>query len=117
MHYPVDPNSRNRHIKKLAMPSEVNWEEANVRWENSDFTWESTKGSAHWREILKIVGSQNRRDALHVDSAYKTGCFCLVTRDSDILKVRKQLHTLLNLNIFSPEENELFALLETGEKQ
>lgn len=112
VHYPVDPDSRTKHIRKLAVPSEVHWEDANVLWEKSDFTPDSIKGSEHWCDILRIVGPQNRRDALHVDSAYKTGCFCLITKDSDILSVRKELAALLKLSIFSPEEDALYAFLE-----
>jgi len=111
VHYPVDPDSRTKHIRKLAVPSEVQWKDANVLWENGDLNWDSIKGSEHWREILRVVGPQNRRDALHVDSAYKTGCLCLVTKDSDILKVREELAALLKLNIFSPDEGGLYLLL------
>ena len=113
VHYPVDPDSRNRHIKKLAEPSEVQWDDANVLWGKADSTWDSAKGSKHWNEILSLVGTENRRDALHVDSAYKTGCICIVTKDGDILKVRDELTALLKLNIFSPEDDTLYAFLDS----
>ena len=116
VHYPVDPNSRTKHIKKLAKPSEVRWKDANVLWEKSDSTSESIKGSEHWNEILRLIGIENRRDALHVDSAYKTGCICLITKDGDILKVRHELTALLKLNIFSPVEDNLYVFLKAVEK-
>lgn len=72
-------------------------------------------GSVHLEEIRSILGPQNRRDALHVDSAYKAGCKCFVTRDSDILLKRKQLETLLGIRFFDPakDKEELERFIES----
>jgi hypothetical protein len=69
------------------------------------------EGSEEYEVILEIVGRQNRRDALHVDSAFKTGALCLVSEDKDILGVRDRLFDLLGLRMFSPSEDALYALL------
>lgn len=71
-------------------------------------------GSQHYETILNIVGRDNRRDALHVDSAYKTECDCMVTVDSDILGKREALIKLIGLPIFSPDEKALQDFLDRG---
>jgi hypothetical protein len=52
---------------------------------------------------MKIIGPENRRDALHIDSAYKTGCAAIVTNDGDIRDHKNELEALLGLLIFHPE--------------
>jgi len=59
-------------------------------------------GSEHFGEILAILGRENRRDALHVDSAYKSGCGAFVTTDSDILTHKEKLLALLGIRFLDP---------------
>ncbi len=57
-------------------------------------------------EIERIVGRDNRRDVLHIDSAYKSCCACFFTRDrSDIIANRTELETLLGLRFFHPDDD------------
>jgi hypothetical protein len=57
-------------------------------------------------EIEKIVGRGNRRDILHIDSAYRTGCRCFFTRDrGDILSRRSELESLLGIQFFHPDDD------------
>jgi hypothetical protein len=60
------------------------------------------KGSKHLDEILAILGREHRRDALHVDSAFKSGCAAFVTTDSDILNHKVKLSSLLGIRFFDP---------------
>jgi hypothetical protein len=63
------------------------------------------RGSVHLSTICSILGAQHRRDALHVDSAFKSSCAAFVTRDSDILKHRPRLENLLGIKFFHPSED------------
>jgi hypothetical protein len=110
VHFPADI-TRSGSLKPSAVPSQVQWRDMGLSWEDCSFAWEDAKGSEKYEDILRLVGHQNRRDALHVDSAFKTRCMCLVTEDSDILSVRDSLLTLLGLRIFSPKEDSLYAFL------
>jgi len=56
----------------------------------------------HFKEILSIIGPGNRRDALHVDSAFKSGCSVFITQDHHILDHRAQLEALLGIKFFHP---------------
>ena len=111
--FPVDPGGRSRHIEPSAIPSNIRWEDLNnISWNEAQFAWNEARPSDKYNKILSIVGSNNRRDSLHVDSAYKTGCACLVSKDTDILNVRTQLRNLLNLPVFSPDEEDLYDFIE-----
>ena len=72
VHFPYDPGSRTRHISPSATPSDAQWRDLNTTWDELTEAWEDIKRSEHHQEIIRIVGTANRRDALHVDSAYKS---------------------------------------------
>src|SRR6266508_3761650 len=74
VHFPFDPDSRSRHLAASAIPSEAQWRDMNSRWDEASSTWDGISGSEHLEAIRQIVGMQNRRDVLHVDSAFKSGC-------------------------------------------
>lgn len=85
VYFPVDPESRTRYIQPTAVPSNMQWRDANVTWgelQSRDVTWVDLAGSEHFEEILRIIGPNGRRDALHVDSAFKSGCVAIVIVDS-----------------------------------
>lgn len=104
IHYPYDhPSSRTRHISRSAVPSEKRWCDANTTWEEAgDLKWNDLAGSEKYNEILTLIGKNNRCDALHVDSAFKSKCVCLVTRDKDILAHRDRLAEMLGIRFFDP---------------
>jgi hypothetical protein len=56
---------------------------------------------------MSILGEGNRRDALHVDSAFKSGCKIFVTCDNGILSKRSELQSLLDIPFFNPDRDEL----------
>jgi hypothetical protein len=74
-------------------------------------------GSDRLYEILTIIGHNNRRDALHVDSAFKSGCKIFVTTDSHILQHKERLHALLAICFLNPRSEELFGDLITSQFQ
>ena len=78
----------------------------NVSLEELDFAWSDFSGSVHFETILAVLGPVNRRDALHVDSAFKTGCRIFVTRDTGILSQRNELESLLGIRFFDPVADE-----------
>ena len=105
VHFPYDRESRTRHIAPSAMVSNAQWRDLNTTWDELTGTWDDFKGSEHLNEIMRIIGPGNRRDALHVDSAYKTGCAALVTVDTDIQDHQRELEALLRLRNFHPEND------------
>jgi hypothetical protein len=106
IHFPYDPDSQSQHLAATASPSETQWRDANIAWDETDSTWDEAQGSEHLEAIRQLVGTQNRRDVLHVDSAFKSGCKAFVTVDQDILSKREQLEVLLGIRFFHPERNE-----------
>jgi predicted nucleic acid-binding protein len=106
VHFPYDPESRARAIAPSATPSDAQWRDLNTTWNELTGTWDDFKGSPHLPEIRRIIGAANRRDALHVDSAFKTGCAAIVTVDRDILDHKDELETLLGLRIFHPDNDK-----------
>jgi hypothetical protein len=100
VHFPYDPQSRARPIAPTATPSDAQWRDLNVSWAELTGTWDDFAGSQYLPEIHRIVGPENRRDTLHVDSAVKTGCVAMITVDRDILDHRNELEALLGLKFF-----------------
>ena len=109
VHYPFD-FAQSSKVKPTAAPSGY-WEDAGLQWQKSSHPWEAFGGSAKLAEIVAIIGKEHWQDALHVDSAFKTGCVCFVTEDTDILSVRDELHQSLGLPIFRPTDDALYTLL------
>ena len=110
VHFPVDPDARTRHIAPTAIPSEVQWSDLNLSWAELNVAWEDMSGSEHLSEIRALIGPSHRRDILHVDSAYKTGCHAFLTVETDILKHRDALSSLLGIAFFDPNrEAEAFS--------
>lgn len=104
VHFPYDPGSRTRHIAPSATASDAQWRDLNTTWDELAGTWDDFAGSAHLPEIIRIIGPTDRRDALHIDSAYKTGCVAFVTADSDILDHKGEL-ALLGVRFFHSDRD------------
>ena len=104
VHFPYDPNSRSKHLKRLATPSRAQWKDMHVRgWDElTRFEWSDFRGSVHFKKILAILGGDKRRDALHIDSAYKEGCELFVTCDNDILSKKNELELLVDIRFLDP---------------
>jgi hypothetical protein len=103
VHFPYDPDSRSRRIRGIAEPSNAQIRDLNLPIKDLPGTIGDYKGSEHFEKILAILGREHRRDALHVDSAFKSRCAIFITRDSDILKHKVQLLGLLGIRFFDPD--------------
>src|SRR6266404_1005875 len=100
VHFPYDPDSRTRKIPGIAAPSCAQIRDLNLPINALPGSVSEYKGSEHFYEILAIVGHQNRRDALHIDSALKSGCVVFITTDSHILQHKAELRRLLGIQFF-----------------
>ncbi len=107
VHFPYDPGSLSRFLKPSSRPSLAQVQDLNLPIsELGDNTVEDFQGSIHFADVLRIVGPGNRRDALHIDSAFKTGCAIFVTQDTDILAQSEQLEALLGIRFFHPYKDK-----------
>lgn len=111
-HVPYDDSSNRR--KNLECPpapiSKAQWRDMNLPWCEWTTSWEENNGSEYLSNIQCIIGKGHRRDALHLDSAYKARVDCFLTGDKkDIWANRSQLEILLGFRIFYPssEKEEL----------
>ena len=101
VHFPYDPCSYTRKHTGIATPSSAKIQDLNLPISDLLGTIADYAGSVHFAEILSILGDQNRRDALHVDSAFKQGCSAFVTPDKGhILKHKAELECLLGIRFF-----------------
>lgn len=98
---------RRRDIKwELAFPSQAQWRDCHMPWKDIHFSWEAHKASEKLSEIYSIIGNdpQERRDRLHLDSAFKSGAHIFLTSDKDnIWRHRQALEPLLGFRIFYPD--------------
>jgi len=108
IHFPYDSEATTKHISPTAAVSDADWQDLNVKgWSDLAHVpnWDDFKGSEHLPQIRTIIGLSSRRDALHVDSAYKSGCRMFITTDGDILNHRERLEALLGIRFFDPERD------------
>jgi hypothetical protein len=84
------------------------------RWPINEF-----RGSSHLDAISRVIGNDNRIDALHVDSALKSGCACMFTKDSDIFSKRVELERLTGMRFLHPQNDwqEFLGLLDIDEEK
>ncbi len=98
---------RRRDVKwELAIPSQAQGKDCNMPWNETHFSWEEHEASEKLTEIYAIIGNdpQERRDGLHLDSAFKSGAHIFLTSDKDnIWKYRHDLESLLGFKIFYPD--------------
>jgi hypothetical protein len=104
--FPYDPDGRSSVIREVASPSRAQIGDLNLPIGEMSFPIGEMVESEKHSEIERIVGRGNRRDVLHIDSAYRSHCACFFTRDrSDILANRTELEALLNLKFFHPDDD------------
>ena len=102
--------NRSRRISKGAVPSDLRYDDfINYTYDElkttevlSTLTYDQLGGiNSRFAEIQDIVGSQNRTDAQHLDSAYMSGCKVFLTSDKGgIWSKREALHALTGVRIF-----------------
>lgn len=108
---------RRKDIKwELAIPSEAQMRDCHMPWKDIHHSWETHRASEKLTEIYSIIGDdpQERRDGLHLDSAFKSGAHAFLTSDKDnIWKYRHALEPLLGFRIFYPdlETNKIKELI------
>ena len=102
VHFPYDSDSNIRLT--TAAPSAAQYRDLNLPIRDLPDKIADYSGSIHFNEILSIVGAENRRDALHIDSAFKHDCSIFVTKDRDILSKREELESLLGIRSLHPDE-------------
>ena len=103
VHFPYDPDSHTRAISGIAEPSAAQIRDLHLPIKDLTGAIEDYKPSEFFSQILAIIGPGNRRDALHVDSAFKSGCLAFITRDSHILNHKTELAGLLGIKFFNPD--------------
>ncbi len=113
VHFPYDPVSHTRKTG-VATPSDAQVRDLNLPVKDLPGVIADYSGSQHFNGILSIIGNENRRDALHVDSAVKSGCSAFLTKDAHILKHRTLLESLLGMRFFDPDDDlsELEGLIK-----
>gem|GEM_PF-5544772 len=80
--FPYDSPDRPKKPLLLAQPSAAQWRDCHAAWkEFTEITWGDFAGSSLYLDVEAIIGKgpENRRDVLHFDSAYKTGCKIFLT--------------------------------------
>jgi len=108
VHFSFDPGSITKKISHEASPAGALWKDLGLTWKQLNdlgVTWADLDVRGRIAEIEGIIGPNHRRDVLHVNSAYVTGCPAMVTRDSDILSHRSALEALLSVKFFHPDED------------
>lgn len=100
--FPYDSPDRPKKPLLLAIPSEAQWRDCHAAWEEfTEITWNDFKGSNLHPQIEAIIGAANRKDVLHFDSAYKSGCKVFLTSDKgDIWSKRAMLESLTGIKTF-----------------
>ena len=100
--FPYDSPYRPKKPLLLAKPSAAQWRDCHAAWmEFSEITWADFCGSNLHSQMEAIISSENRRDVLHFDSAYKTACKLFLTSDKgDIWSKRDALESLTGIKIF-----------------
>lgn len=104
---PYDHESARRNDVKweLGIHSEVQSRDCNWPWKDDTQAWKDHSASPYLHEIYRIIGRdpRNRRDGLHLDSAYKSKVDMFLTSDKrEIWNNRQELENLLGFKIFHP---------------
>lgn len=105
--FPYDsPDRPKKPPLLLAKPSAAQWRDCHAPWkEFTKITLKDFVGSSLYPEIEAVIGKgpENRRDVLHFDSAYKTGCKIFLTSDKgDIWSKRNEQEVLSGIKTFHP---------------
>lgn len=104
INFPYEMSITKKH--RLAKPSKMLWQDGNVKWSEANWTWNEMNGSEKLESIIKILGPGTRCDALHIDSAYKTGCTAFLTPDRKHITAKAQkLENLLGIRFFHTDDN------------
>lgn len=105
-------------VRRRAVPSAAQYRDlAHITIGEMDWPISEMSASKHYANILRIVGERNSRDALHIDSANKSGCRAFFSRDrKDIISHGQALEALLGMRFFHPDDDwaAFLSFLETA---
>jgi hypothetical protein len=111
LHFPYDADSYARGPVQMARPSAAKIQDLNLPVKDLPGAAEDYNHSELFEQIRLIIGLQHWKDALHIDSAYKSGCVAFVTSDhKHILKHSSRLEQLLGIKFYAP--NTCFGYLQ-----
>ncbi len=101
--FPCDSMSNKRKYTRQVDPPELQWRDMNMTWEEANFSWNSCTKSEKFEEIKHIV--IQRKDALHLDTAYKAKADIFLTSDKgDIGSKKERLEAICNFKIFETKK-------------
>jgi len=119
VNFPYEMRIRKKH--NMGRPSDVKIADmGNVYLADANWQLCDMEGSDKLNHIRHILGPRTRRDALHVDSAYKSGCAAFLSRDrKHILSKARELKQLLGIIFFHPDDdwNEFQAFIGTSDER
>lgn len=101
--FPYDDECKK--IQQVAQPSMAQIRDLHMPIKDLSGTFGDYAPSEKYLQIEQILGKNNRRDVLHVDSAFKTGCSYFFSMDKrHILARREELYQILGIRFFHPLE-------------
>ena len=93
-------------IKTKAIPSAAQIRDLHMPINQLPGTFDDYQASDRLTDIQTILGNNTRCDALHVDSAAKSGCSHFFTMDKNhILAKRAELQQLLGIKFLHPRDD------------
>ena len=117
--FPYDLDHRRKKPPKprVAFPSEALLDDCHIIWNETDFRFDDFSASPVYGAITSIVGPDNRRDILHLDSAHKEQVDLFLTSDKDdIWSKRNLIEQLVCFKIYhtaSEQTETLTAIAKT----
>jgi len=112
-------NKNKNIINKSLPPSNMTFDDYKQMPENlhsehilDDLTFDDFAESSVYKDIVRIVGKENKKDIEHLDSAYKSKVDIFLTSDyDDIYSYKKELESILGFKIFLSTKER--SLIET----
>ena len=107
MQFPYDPCSHSGKKRRIAIPSaEAQYQDLHLPISDLPGRIADYSGLSKLEAVVQITGVENRRDALHIDTAFKNGCAAFVTCDREhILSQSIELEQLLGIRFFHPDQH------------
>lgn len=103
VYFPYDI-SKTRHMKQSKKPSGLTADTAMLT-ADSTVAISDTEASQIFIELLRIIGTENKADARHIDTAFKEKCKIFITNDKkDIISKKEKLQELTQIDFFYVDE-------------
>ena len=113
-YYPYE--NKNKFIKQRSPPSRMTWGDMIDPWNENFYPWKAYSGSKKFIGLTRILSlNNNRKDILHLDSAYKSECHFFVT--SDKVHIYSKRNELFNhLKIFVCLHTDISQIINAIQK-